>query len=156
MILLRLKRIANTYLGVFGVLEVCDGGRRAGAGTLVRVGHEVEVLYSCFTIERPWKDNIPRESCIPAGMYIMKRGWYNRGNYEVFEIVNVIGRSLIKLHKANVMTELLGCIAPGTRLSALGSQWAVLGSKHAFDQIMECLEGHDEARLIIYWEGNPE
>lgn len=141
MILCRLKRLAYTYQGVFGVLKIWDGH---------------ELLLTCFTVERPWSNNTPFVSCIPAGMYRMKRGWFNKKNYEVFEIMDVVGRTHIKLHIANKASELLGCIAPGTRLGCWENDWCVQGSKHAFDSIMECLEGHNEARLIIYWGGNPE
>ena len=141
MLLFRLKRIANTYRGVFGELKVWDGE---------------QLILSCYTVERPWKNNTPFVSCIPAGAYTLKRGWFNKKDYEVFVVLDVPGRTYIKIHIANKATELLGCIAPGTRLGTWENEWCVLGSKNAFDSIMECLEGHDEAHLIIYWGGNPE
>lgn len=68
-----------------------------------------------FTLELPWLDNKPRESCIRAGTYPIALTWSNRWKKPMLEVVNVPGRSGIRIHNANFATELLGCIAVARR-----------------------------------------
>lgn len=76
--------------------------------------------FVCYTIELPWKENEPRNSCIPEGCYaIQKRSSPKFGQH--FLITNVPNRSLILIHPANhAKTELQGCIAPVTKLTGEG------------------------------------
>jgi hypothetical protein len=76
--------------------------------------------FICFTIERPWKGNRRRISCIPEGRYHLgkrfteKRGWH-------LVVDAVPGRSFILFHPANdALKELEGCIAPVTSLTGVG------------------------------------
>src|SRR5690554_3376912 len=50
---IRLIRYEASEDGVFGVLQL---GK-----------------YSCFTVERPWENNAPSISCIPAGTYALRK-----------------------------------------------------------------------------------
>lgn len=76
----------------------------------------------CYTLERPWLDNksddkstlINDSSCIPAGDYFIK--WtlspgFKKYTFEIFDVSNRFG---IRIHAANVVDELLGCIAPAS------------------------------------------
>jgi hypothetical protein len=99
--------------------------------------------FECYTIERPWAQNRANVSCIPSGTYDLVLGRYNRGGYEAYEVVDVPGRELVKIHKANLATEVLGCIAPGFELGCLDGRWAVLRSLDAFDAFMSAMGGED-------------
>lgn len=78
----------------------------------------------CETLERPrsfdGKENLsddPTTSanescCIPEGVYPVIWSYSNRLKHNTFEILNVPNRSGIRIHPANVISELLGCIAP--------------------------------------------
>jgi len=123
-----LARWAFTPFGVFGELSV--GG------------------FSCFTVERPWLDNEPFRSCIPAGEYRLVRGFYHRGGYPAFEVRDVPGRSLIKIHAGNTMDDVVGCIAPGMGLGWLDGKWAVIRSRLALTTFMDVLPD-SEASLVI-------
>ena len=69
-------------------------------------------LFSCKTLELPWKDNAKRKSCIPTGAYkVKKRNSLKYGNH--FHIQNVPNRDFILIHNANYWFQLLGCIAVG-------------------------------------------
>ena len=107
----------------------------------------VEGGFSCYTVERPWLDNQPFKSCIPEGEYEILLGRYHRGDggrgYDAYELQDVPGRSLIKIHRANNMDQLLGCIAPGTTLGWYKGRWAVLNSTTAFRQFMQAMDGQD-------------
>ena len=66
----------------------------------------------CVTVERMWRDNRPDESCIPAGEYQTKR-IVSAHMGECFELQNVPNRVHILIHKANYVSDLLGCVGVG-------------------------------------------
>ena len=74
----------------------------------------------CSSIELAWKNNQNRISCIPEGRYELKKRYTaERGWHLILE--NVPGRQLILIHAANdANTELQGCIAPVSILTAEG------------------------------------
>lgn len=123
-----IERFAHTPMGVFGVLSV-DG-------------------FECYTVERPWLDNKPRESCIPEGVYRLELGMYNRGGYPAYEIMNVPDRSLIKMHIANNMNDVIGCVGFGSKLGYYESLWSVIDSGGAMKKFMAAMDGED-GQIII-------
>ena len=69
-------------------------------------------LFSCKTLELPYKDNMKRKSCIPKGTYkVKKRSSLKYGSH--FHIQDVPNRDFILIHNANYWFQLLGCIAVG-------------------------------------------
>jgi len=126
---LQLQRFAYTPFGTFGRLYMPE--------------------FQCFTIERPWLNNVPKESCIPEGEYGIRLGRYNSGGYPAYEIVGVPDRTLIKIHIGNTMDDLLGCVAPGKTLGWCHSKWAVMSSKKAFAEFMSAMDGVPTAQLHI-------
>lgn len=140
--LLRTERLAD---GVFGEL----------------IG--VDVSLRLVTMEDDWRDNAPRLSCIPAGLYLLKRTIYHKHGYETFEVTGVKGRSRILIHPANTEEDVEGCIGVGMRRGFLHvakdedtgatnvTKHAVVGSKHAFGLFMEALADVDEADLEVLW-----
>lgn len=72
------------------------------------------------TIELPWRQNAPRVSCIPEGVYGLRKRFSRRFDWH-FEITGVPGRSAILIHPANnAEIELKGCIAPVLRHTGEG------------------------------------
>jgi len=132
---LRLERWADSPYGTFGTLVLPDG-------------------WTCFTVERPWLDNQSRISCIPAGLYKIKLGTYTKGGYPAYDILDVPGRSQIKIHKANLASELEGCIAPGTGLGVFKGEWSVMNSGTAFEHLMAAMAGHS-GEIDIEWKTHP-
>lgn len=142
MIALTLHRTERTADGTFGTLEV--------PGTL-----------TVHTMEDDWRDNAPRESCIPAGTYTMRRTIYHKTGVETFEVVGVPGRSRILIHPANTEEDVEGCIGVGLRRGRLWVadedapghpltlKHAVVASQDAFRRLMSVLSGVDEASLSI-------
>lgn len=64
------------------------------------------------TLELPWRNNMPRVSCIPKGEYkVIRRHTAKYGKH--FHITGVQGRSYILIHTANYFYNLLGCIGVG-------------------------------------------
>lgn len=87
----------------------------------------------CFMIELPWKENKPKISCIPEGVYeIVPRTSVKHRNHLL--VRNVSNRSLILIHVANdASTQLEGCMAPVTQLTGIGKG---LSSRAALEKLL--------------------
>ena len=79
----------------------------------------------------------------------MVLGRYNRGGYPAYELLDVPGRSLIKIHRANTMNDLLGCIGPGKDLGYIAGKWAVTHSRDAFGEFMDAMADVPNAEIDI-------
>jgi hypothetical protein len=74
----------------------------------------------CSTIELPWKMNRPQVSCIPEGIYALKKRYSPRFGHHL-HVIAVPGREWILIHAANhAAAELKGCIAPVSVLTGAG------------------------------------
>ncbi|NIM47718.1 MAG: hypothetical protein GTO22_00380 [Gemmatimonadales bacterium] len=132
-----LRRFAYTPQGTFGRLEV-DG-------------------FTCFTVERPWMGNERNISCIPTGYYRLELGTHRRNtpdpsdDYPCYEVKGVLDRSLIKIHIANTIEDVKGCIGLGCDLgyNTRVRRWAVLCSRRTHEQFMEAMAGVPSAMLSI-------
>ena len=80
-----------------------------------------DYLCDTFSIERGWHNNEVGKSCIPAGVYRLKRETKGRnflrfrerwGHQFLIELEGVKGRTEIQLHPASHTQQLQGCIAP--------------------------------------------
>lgn len=71
-----------------------------------------EVIFTCKTLELPWKDNKKNISCIPEGNYEVKKRYSERYKHH-FHILNVPDRSFILIHSGNYYTHTQGCILVG-------------------------------------------
>lgn len=150
---LRKERIPD---GVFGELFVL--GDEADVGVPARLQLQ--------TVEDDWRDNAPRSSCIPAGLYTLHRTVYHKHGYETFEVMGVQDRSRILIHPANTEEDLEGCIGVGLRRGKIRVavdedtlitnviKEAVVASKEGFRQLMEVMAPVDEATLEILWVGD--
>ncbi len=104
--------------------------------------------FFCFTIENPWFDNVPFESCIPAESYQCGRTLSTRFG-PTFEVMGVEGRSRILFHAGNRTKDTSGCILLGEKRGALEGDPAVLISRTAVHLFLERLWGVDEFFLEI-------
>jgi hypothetical protein len=137
----RLERLLFGPAGTFGKMAIDDTG------------------FSCWTVERPGfpfvSENEAGLACIPAGEYAIKLGVFHRNtptpvdDYPAYEVLNVPGRSLIKIHKANFPTDVKGCIGLGMNLGELNGHPAVLSSSGAYDAFMKVLANEANALLTI-------
>lgn len=123
---------------------------------LVRFGHNDAVIgvlrnatrTLAITLERPWHDNLPDISCIPAGLYTCKRVKSPKfGN--TFEVMNVFGRVDILFHKGNTVEDTQGCILLGKTLDMSGITPGIAMSKVAFDEFIDMLQAVGEFDLLI-------
>lgn len=110
----------------------------------------------CVTVECPWRNNQPNQSCIPEGTYqLLLHDSATKGQCLAIEGgklgVTLNGPSLrtaCLIHVANKASELAGCIAPGTEFGALSNEWAVLNSRVALKDLLNRV-GHNTAILHI-------
>ena len=130
---LKLKRIYFQEKQTLGKLSVCEG---------------LTILFTCFTVELPWLNNVRLVSCIPPGKYkVTKRNSKKYGLH--FYILNVPGRDMILIHSANFSRQLLGCIAPGdnhTDIDKDGLQ-DVTNSKNTLKKLIELMPDEFEIEI---------
>lgn len=71
-----------------------------------------QVLFTCETLELPWRNNQRRISCIPPGTYVIRPRVSQKYGLHL-HILNVPDRDWILIHEANFVHQLQGCIAVG-------------------------------------------
>lgn len=103
----------------------------------------VDGLRECYTLERPREGDHP---CIPAGTYNILLTLSPHMHYITPELLDVPGRSAIRIHIANKASELLGCTAVGLTHSL---NW-VGESKNAFESLMTLLRTTLDPLTITY------
>lgn len=124
-----LERFAYSPDGTFGRLSLPGG-------------------WSCCTVECPWKGNAPFESCIPDGVYHLKRRRSDvvekssGGDYvEGWEVCDVPGRSFIMIHPGNWPSNFEGCIGVGKKYKVMQGSNGVTASRATFAELMGGLDG---------------
>lgn len=88
--------------------------------------------FKCVTLEKSFKNNEKKISCIPTGKYRVRQrnspkyGWH-------YEILDVPNRSLILIHAGNYASQTQGCILVGDRFKDINNdnQLDVTNSKYA-------------------------
>lgn len=95
-----------------------------------------------YTIERPWKNNVQRISCIPLGIYPVELTMSKRFNEMLPLLGNVPNRSGIRMHAANKAVELEGCIAPVTKLYIEGRTVFGSNSRSAVMDVFFWIRAH--------------
>lgn len=96
----------------------------------------------CVTLELPWKDNAHDVSCIPPGDYrVTKFNSPSKG--PVFLLHDVPNRSMVEMHVANTVNDLLGCIGVGRAFFSGG----ITTSKPTLQELYETLP--DEFTMTI-------
>lgn len=124
----KLSRISSTLKdGTFGVLFVDDRP-------------------ICLSLEETWLNNIPQESCIPEGMYTVRK--YSGTKYkDVWQVYGVPKRSAILIHWGNTERNTAGCILMGKYFADFAGTRGVADSKSTIDMLRSVLP--DEFRLYI-------
>lgn len=98
-------------MAYFAAMTTRQNNNKQTIGRLQLFDEEREI-FSCVTLELPWRNNENNVSCIPAGEYVVKHRYSEEYGYH-FHVTDVEGRSYILIHAANYYTDLRGCIAVG-------------------------------------------
>lgn len=104
----------------------------------------------CNTLELGWKQNQTNISSITPGTYQVKYTYSFKFLKYTYEILNVKGRSGIRIHSANLYSQLLGCIALGRGYDNLDTDGLpdILNSRDTVSQF-ENLMGRKDFILVI-------
>lgn len=132
-------------------------------GTFGRIA--TDNMFQASTLELPWANNKPNESCIPAGVYLC--AMTDSPKYgKVYEIKGVPGRTHILVHPANWSHQLQGCLAIGRSEGMVrdarrgGAFRGILSSRDAVLGFMADLtdsEGkQQDFELTVRWDKDPE
>ena len=112
--------------------------------------------YKCLILEDPWNDNKEGVSCIPPGHYPLKLGIYFGGDgpggkedYPSYEILEVPGRKLIKMHIGNTIKDTQGCLLFGTDIAVYNDLWSIAASRKAYAGFMDVMAGIDSTFITI-------
>lgn len=135
----------------------CDSDKMGVFGEVL-----IDGVHQCYTVEQPWNDNIPFESCVPAGDYELV-GYdspkYGR-TYALKNLALDVGvfeqdarRYACLIHSANLADELQGCIACGVELGVLHGLWSVGMSRRATKSLLNKIKSGDQ--LTIIWKDHP-
>lgn len=140
---LRLRRTERLADGTFGQLEI--------------EGHQTLLV----TAEDDWSDNARGVSCIPPGLYELRRTIYHRYGYDTYEVWAVPSRSRILIHPGNTEEDTQGCILVGSAMGWLtvaededtgerdARKRAILQSREGFKAFMAAMESVPWALLRI-------
>lgn len=104
--------------------------------------------FKFYTIERPWKNNERRVSCIPTGEYVGLIHHSPRFGKTIW-IQDVPDRSEILIHPANFASELMGCIAPGQVHNFSKETNFVKSSRRTLDSILDYIGDDKKVRILI-------
>jgi hypothetical protein len=107
------------------------------------VGVFTHELFSLSSLERPPRGNKVNESCIPEGVYVVKRD--TSGRWQWFAIQDVPGRTNIEIHQGNKAVNSNGCI-----LLACGTNhnYDLTNSENGMIKLLE-YNGDDDFILTI-------
>lgn len=126
--IVHLARHSNTIFGMFGTIDF-EGNK-------------------FYTIECPWRNNLPNISCIPAGEYECEMTWSTAFNKPLYLVKDVRGRSGVRIHSGNVagmqskklLTHFHGCIGLGFGYGTVYRQPAILNSVGAVRKFHDLME----------------
>jgi len=109
------------------------------------------VDYVGKTLERGWRDNKSRVSCVPAGVYSLKLEHSPRFKKKLWELYGAPNRSECKFHAANYWRQLNGCIALGNKHVDIDGDGDVdiTSSRTVMKKFHEIMSGNNIARLEI-------
>lgn len=106
-----------------------------------RVYNNENLLFECKTLELAYRNNEPNISCIPKGIYLVKKRTDKRSKFKYthLHIQHVPNRSYILVHIGNYKTQTEGCILPGATFYDLNQDGLkdVTSSKSTFTKLIE-------------------
>lgn len=109
-------------------------------GTMCILNNYETILYSCKTLELPWRENKRQLSCIPTGKYKVTK-WNSPKFGACFKIHDVEGRTNILIHAGNYKRQTLGCILVGARFKDLDGDRItdITESKKTLNELLDLL-----------------
>jgi hypothetical protein len=113
-------------------------------GVFINPSNGIPLMVS---LELPYIGNQRNISSIPKGIYLCK--YYESKKYkQAYEVLNVVGRSNILIHKGNKVSDTDGCILVGSEFGIIDNEPAILNSSKAFKELYDII-GKEDFELII-------
>lgn len=114
-------------------------------------------LFADICLERGWRNNEQNVSCIPVGMYELRKEWSPKFQADLWEIYGVEGRSECKFHAANYWRDLNGCVAPGMAVADIDGdgRMDVTSSRASLERFHEAM-GDDTKAILVVKNGFPK
>ena len=91
------------------------------------------------TMERAWVDNKRGISCIPCGRYKVIATMSPRFGRRMYLVLGTSPREGIRIHPANLPSQLQGCIALGTAIARYPTTKKLLNSRVAVNRLERLL-----------------
>jgi len=132
-----LTRVKETTRETLGYLDVYSG--------IVRV-------FSCVTLELPWRGNRRSVSCIPVGDYEVALRSSPKFKKHL-HVSDVSGRSYILIHPGNFFSDTSGCILVGTSFEDINSDGEidVVSSKKTMKALLAVVvEGIHSLKVVSH------
>lgn len=125
-------------------------------GTFGELTNATTGEHICYTVECPWLNNTPNQSCVMPGRYALEQHVSPRFGPCLIISAPTLGvtkqgpslRTHCLFHAANYASQLQGCIAPGKAFGVVANNWAVLDSQNSLHKLM-ALVGNEVAQLTI-------
>jgi len=107
------------------------------------------ILFSCKTLELPWKGNSNNISCIPEGIYGLKK-YSSQKHPKNYEIAGVPDRDYVLIHKGNYNTDIRGCVLIGDSYGDINNdgEMDILNSSTTVDKLLE-ITSYKEIPIVI-------
>jgi len=91
------------------------------------------LIFTCMTLELPWRDNMQGISCIPSGEYTCERLQSPKLGV-CYDVKKVEGRSYILVHRGNFHHQIAGCILVGKFLKDINND-KILDVAHSVETV---------------------
>ena len=110
-----------------------------------------EIIFTCKTLELPWRNNEKGISSAPEGTYPIVLERSPKFKTSLWELKNVPERSEIKIHTANYVRQLNGCIAVGSAWGDIDSDGItdILNSANTLKKLHYALAGEKSTTIKI-------
>jgi Family of unknown function (DUF5675) len=113
------------------------------------VMNDIDLLFTCYTLELPWLNNKHDVSCIPKGTYQVEK--YNSPNKGmVFLLQDVLDRLSIEIHSGNFTSDTHGCILVGSLFEDINNDGNldVIESRKTLDRLLGILPDNFKLTII--------
>lgn len=110
-------------------------------GELILKDMNGKEIFTCKTLELPWRDNEVKISRIPAGDYLAVK--HNSPKFgDCFWIQEVPDRTEILIHRGNFHKDTLGCILVGKKLADIDGDGYrdVTASRNTMEELLNLVD----------------
>lgn len=110
-------------------------------------------VFTCKTLELPWRDNTPFKSRIPSGIYPVVKNISPKFGKSLW-IQEVPNRTEILIHRGNFFYDILGCILVGENYYDIDGDGHVdvTNSRKTINKLYNLIEGDIAIEILHRWE----